>query len=61
MTDTGTLESKTPTYRAIIDKVVNGVRPDFEENGIEEAVLVHLQQASLRISSDVWAFRSWSV
>lgn len=32
------------TYRAIIDKVINSVRPDFEENGIEEAVLVALQQ-----------------
>ncbi|KAK9899143.1 TFIIA-domain-containing protein [Cystobasidium minutum MCA 4210] len=33
------------TYRAIIDKVINSVRPDFEENGIEEAVLVALQQS----------------
>lgn len=33
------------TYRAIIDRVINSVRPDFEENGIEEAVLVALQQS----------------
>jgi len=33
------------TYRSIIDKVINSVRPDFEENGVEDAVLVALQQS----------------
>ena len=31
-------------YRSIIDKVVASVRPDFEENGIDENVLIALQQ-----------------
>lgn len=35
------------TYRQIIDKVIASVRPDFEENGIEENVLAALQQVSL--------------
>lgn len=33
------------TYRQIIDKVIASVRPDFEENGIEENVLAALQQS----------------
>lgn len=33
------------TYRAIIDKVIQSVRPDFEENGVEEAVLQALQES----------------
>jgi len=32
-------------YRSIIDKVVASVRPDFEENGIDENVLIALQQS----------------
>lgn len=42
---TYTAHSQQPqAYRSIIDKVINSVRPDFEENGIEEAVLQALQQ-----------------
>jgi len=33
------------TYRAIIDKVINSVRADFEENGVEDAVLQALQES----------------
>jgi hypothetical protein len=40
-------------YRTIIDKVIHSIRPDFEENGIEETVLEALQQVSLSSWSSV--------
>lgn len=33
-------------YQAIIDEVINSSRVDFEENGVEEAVLEELRQVS---------------
>ena len=38
------LYGQPQAYRSIIDKVVASVRPDFEENGIDENVLIALQQ-----------------
>lgn len=42
-----------PIYEAIIQEVVNAVRVDFEENGVDEGVLEDLKKvstASLSIS-----------
>lgn len=47
--------AQPPTYRAIIDKVIASVRPDFEDNGIEDAVLQALQE----VSPSPLAFANW--
>ena len=36
-------------YQTIIDEVVNSSRVDFEENGVDEAVLEELRQVSRAI------------
>lgn len=36
-----------PIYEAIIQEVVNAVRVDFEENGVDEGVLEDLKKVSI--------------
>jgi hypothetical protein len=38
---------QSQVYRGIIDDVINNVRQDFEEMGIEKEVLEELQRVSL--------------
>lgn len=38
-------------YRAVIDDVVSSVKVDFEEYGMEEEILMHLQQVGLSYSA----------
>jgi hypothetical protein len=39
-----------PVYDLIISEVINAVRVDFEENGVEEGVLEELKKVRLLIS-----------